>query len=318
MNKTKLILTVEEAEKDHAKWLALRNKGIGGSDAGTIMNMNPYKSKLSLWLEKTGQKEPDDLSDNESVYWGTKLENMIAEYFTEKTGLKTRRCGTLQSVDYPFLLANVDRMIVGEDAGLEIKTAGIRQNSLWKDDEIPDSYYCQCQHYLLTTGLSKWYICALIGGNKGIIKEVPRNEAFIRDLLTAEAAFWTLVENKIMPEVDGMEDTKDALAFMYPQATKTEDALKIESTEALEEIFSEYARYKKLGKEIETLTTEYENKIKVLMGDNARAVIGEHKASWINMPGKVTIDIKKLEAELPETFEKYKKVGKPFRKFSMK
>ena len=171
---------------------------------------------------------------------------------------------------------------------------------------------------MLVTGCEKWYIAVLIGGNRFIHKEIPRNEAFIADLLTKEAAFWTLVEHQIMPEVDGLEDTKDALNAMFPQATKTEEPLELETNEKIEEIFAEYARYKKLSKEIETLLTEYENKIKVLVGDNASARIGDHKASWVNMAGKVTIDTKKLQADHPEIYDEYKKVGKPYRKFSMK
>lgn len=317
MKKAKLILTVEEAAKDRNKWLAIRNKGIGGSDAGVIMGVNPYKSRLSLWMEKTGQKEPDDLSDNESVEMGIKFEPLIAELFEERTGKKVRKCGTLQSIKYPWLLANVDRLVVGEDAGLEIKNVGVRQAALWKDDNLPDQYYCQCQHYLLCTGLPRWYIAALIGGNRFIYTEVPRNESFIEELFRKEASFWTTVEHRIMPEVDGLEDTKNALNIMYPAAVPKKE-LELESTESLEELFKDYAEYKKTIKNLETLKSECENKIKVLMGDNERAVIGEHKASWINMPGKVTVDLKAFEAEMPEAYKKYTKTGNPFRKFLMK
>ena len=317
MKNTKLILTVEEAAKDHNKWLEIRNKGIGGSDAGVIAGYNPYKSRLSLWLEKTGQKEPDDLSDNEAVYWGVKNEANIADYFEEKTGKKLRKCGTLQSVEHPWLLANVDRLIVGEDAGLEIKTAGVRQASRWVDDELPDEYYCQIMHYMLVTGLPMWYVAVLIGGNRCLIKEVPRNEAFIEELFAKENAFWTLVEHNIMPEVDGMEDTKKALSIMYPAATPKAE-LEVEPTESLEDVFKDYAEYKKAIDDFEILKTECENKIKAVMGENERCKIGTHKASWINMPGKVTADLKALKEELPDVYKKYTKTGKPFRKFTMK
>jgi len=317
MKNTRLILTVEEAAKDHDKWLAIRNKGIGGSDAGVIMNLNPYKSRLSLWMEKTGQKEPDDLSENEAVYWGIKNEQNIADCFEERTGKKLRKCGTLQSVEHPWLLANVDRLIVGEDAGLEIKTAGVQQAARWKDDELPDEYYAQIMHYLLVTGLPMWYVAVLIGGNRCLIKEVPRNEAFIEELFKTEAAFWTLCEHDIMPEVDGMEDTKDALSVLYPQA-KTKTELELETTDKLEEIFKDYADYKKTIKQLEALKTECENKIKALMGNNERCKAGAHKASWINMPGKVTIDAAALKENYPKIYDEYAKVGKPFRKFTMK
>ena len=54
---------------------------------------------------------------------GTKNEANIADWFQEETGKKVKRLGTLQSRGYPFMLANVDRTVIGENAGLEIKTA---------------------------------------------------------------------------------------------------------------------------------------------------------------------------------------------------
>lgn len=102
----KLILSVHDAEKDHDKWLRTRDMGIGGSDAAVIMGLNPYKSPYQLWMEKTGQAAPPDLSGNRFVYWGTKNEPNVAEWFQEETGKKVRKLGTLQNRTYPFMLAN--------------------------------------------------------------------------------------------------------------------------------------------------------------------------------------------------------------------
>ena len=315
--KAKLVLTVAEAERNHEKWLALRNKGLGGSDAGVVMGYNPYKSRLSLWMEKTGQKEPDDLSKNQRVYWGIKNEPNIAEWFTEETGKKVHRCGTMQREDAPWLLANVDRMVEGENAGLEIKTAGVSQASLWKGDEVPDAYYCQCQHYMMVTGCEKWYIAVLIGGNEAIYKEIPRNEEFIRDMYHKEAVFWTMVENNVMPEVDGAPDTGTALNILYPQAT--DSYMEVDCTEEMDELFENYQEYKKSIKTFELYIAECENKIKALMGENELIRIGDkHKATWSNMAGRVTIDTKALQKDLPDVYEKYKKVGKASRRFAMK
>ena len=170
-----LILSVKDAE-DHEKWLKTRDLGIGGSDAAVIMGPNSYKSPYQLWMEKTGQAEAPDLSGNQRIYWGVKNEPNVADWFMEDTGKKVKRLGTLQSREYPFMLANVDRTIIGGNAGLEIKTAGVSQYRKWEDDEIPDAYYCQCLHYMAVTGADYWYIAVLLGGNEAKWKRIERSE----------------------------------------------------------------------------------------------------------------------------------------------
>lgn len=104
-----LILSVRDAEKDHDKWLKTRDMGIGGSDAAIILGYSSYKSPYQLWMEKTGQAVPPDLSGNQYIYWGHKNEPNIADWFQEETGKKVRKLGTLQNRSFPFMLANVDR-----------------------------------------------------------------------------------------------------------------------------------------------------------------------------------------------------------------
>lgn len=210
-----LILSCHEAETDHAKWLETRNAGIGGSDASVIMGLNPYKSPYQLWLEKTGQAEAPDLSGNQYIYWGHKNEGNIADWFMEDTGKKVRKLGTLRSRAHPFMLANVDRAVMGEEAGLEIKTAGVNQAKKWKGDEIPDSYYCQCLHYLTVTGADRWYIAVLIGGNEAIRKTVERNDEDIKALIEAERDFWDHVVTRTPPPVDGSASCAAALSERF-------------------------------------------------------------------------------------------------------
>ncbi|NLH44914.1 MAG: endonuclease, partial [Acholeplasmataceae bacterium] len=88
----KLLMTVEQMQ-DKEAWLKARNSGIGGSDAGIIVGLNKWKSPFQLWLEKTGQVEAESLSDNEFVYWGNVLEQVVADEFTVRTGKKVMRRG---------------------------------------------------------------------------------------------------------------------------------------------------------------------------------------------------------------------------------
>lgn len=308
----KLIMTVEQMA-DRAAWLKQRRNGIGGSDAASIVGLNPWKSAFRLWLEKTGQAEPEDLSDNEYVYWGTVLEEVVAQEFTRRTGKEVRRRGLLQHDTIPYLLASVDRMVVGENAGLECKTANGFAAKRWDGDEIPDAYYVQCQHYMAVTGAEKWYIAALIGGNRFVWKEIPRNEEDIAALLEAEKNFWALVESKTMPEVDGSEDCTRALTDKFRGGRAGTLVLDAEAGPLLKKI-DELSEVEKNAK---TAMDEVKNKLRLMLGDydvGAYELDGCYrKVTWKEQAGRVTIDSKRLKAEKPDVYAAYSKQGKPTR-----
>lgn len=314
--KGRLILSVEEAEKNHDKWLEVRQQGLGGSDVAAILGYNTFKSPYSLWAEKTGQVEPDDLSNNEYVYWGTKNEPNIADRFMEVTGKKVRRCGTLEDEEFPFFHANVDRWVVGENAGLEIKTAGLTKSKAWKDDEIPDDYYCQVQFYISVTDAEKWYIAVLIGGNKMVWKEVARNDAFIADMRQRCKEFWEEnVMKGIPPQVDGNEGTTETLNKLYPNSNDgTEVALSSKAAELIKNRDS----YKSVVENYEAQIEAIDNELKKMMGFNEKGYINDRSVTWKTQAGRVTIDSKRLKAEMPDVYTKYSKVGKATRVFKVK
>ena len=63
--------------------------------------------------------------------------------------------------------------------------------------------------------------------------------------------------------------------------------------------------------------TEKENRIKDAMGDFETGYCGETKITWRSSAGRVTLDSKKLQAEMPEVYEKYKKQGAAYRVFKI-
>lgn len=308
----KLVMTLEQMQ-DRTAWLQLRNTGIGGSDAAVILGVSPWKSALTLWAEKTGQKEPDDLSQNQRVYWGTKNESNIADWFMEETGKKVFRRGMMRSEEHPFMLASVDREVVGEKAGLEIKTAGIDQAKRWMDDEVPDAYYLQCQWYMAVTGYERWYIAVLIGGNEARWKCIERNEEQIRVLIDAGERFWEMVENKTPPLPDGTKSSGDTLVDMYP-GKRDGQVLDLRSPDVVQ-AYENMKRFAEAEKFAGKAKEEAKQVIMSAMGEYEEASINGHKVTWRTQAGRVTIDTKRLQAEMPDVYEKYKKVGKQSRKF---
>lgn len=297
--KGKLIMTVAEMQNREA-WLAMRNKGIGGSEAACIIGMSKWKSPFQLWLEKTGQVEPEDISDKECVYWGNVFEQAVADRFCIETGKKVRRQGMLQDELYPFMFANVDRWVVGENAGLECKTTNAFNKDEWEGDNIPDAYYCQCQWYMMVTGADKWYIACLIGGNSFVWKEVPRNEETITALRDAAIIFWTKVADKQMPEVDGSKNCSEALLRSFPGGQMDEVMLPDDTAD-----FANLLEMKKLYKDLEKQIKEQENKIKKALGDNEVARTTNYKITWKTQGSIGKFDRKAFDVDYPGVYDRY-------------
>ena len=128
------------------EWLRLRKTGIGGSDAGSICGVNPYSSAIKVFKDKVSGEIGEE--NNEAIRIGHDLEDYVAKRFTEASGLKVRKSNYMyRSVEHPFMIADVDRLVVGEDAGLECKTASAYNADKWKDGDIPLHYVMQCYHY---------------------------------------------------------------------------------------------------------------------------------------------------------------------------
>ena len=127
----------------HKEWLEHRRRSIGGSDAAAIIGLNPWASPYSVWADKLGLIPPKE--DNEAMRLGRDLEEYVAKRFCEETGKRVRRENSIIiNPDYPFAHANVDRILIGEDAGLECKTSSSLNLKKYKNGEYPANFYCQC------------------------------------------------------------------------------------------------------------------------------------------------------------------------------
>ncbi|MDP4094876.1 MAG: YqaJ viral recombinase family protein, partial [Bacillota bacterium] len=251
------------------EWLRARMAGLGGSDAGAVCGVNRWKSPMDVYLEKIDNKGITD-RENEAMYWGTILESIIAEEFTVRTGKKARRRNAiLQSCEHPFMLANIDREIIGEKAILEIKTVNEYGKDDWKNDKIPDSYMLQLQHYLAVMGYEKAYLAALIGGNKFITREIPRDPELIEDVIQIEKTFWDNLQKKIPPSVDGSTACSKVIDRLYARADETKPTLQLSSN--YEALIIQREKIEQEIDELETNLAEIENKIKNQLQDATAA-----------------------------------------------
>ena len=278
--------------ESHEDWLNLRKQYIGGSDAAAVVGMNAYASPYSLWAEKTG-KVPG-FAGNLACEVGTYLEEFVAQKFEDETGKKVRRCNmSFLNSDYPFAIANIDREIVGEDAGLEIKTTNVLSLKKFKGGEYPANYYCQMVHYLAVTGKKKWYLAVLIGNKEFKWFTLERDQAEIDSLMAAEKEFWEKVKNDTPPVVDGTEATSEAVKTVFQTSN--------EETVDLSGYNSDILTFLTLNqqiRELEAIRDEAANKIKAFMGESGYGETGGHRVSWKPSPRK-TFDVKRFEKENP-------------------
>lgn len=209
-----------EQNKEPEKWLDLRRTGIGGSDAGAIMGLNKYASPLTVYLSK---KNVEGFKGNAATEWGHILEDPIRTKAAAELGIEIESVpGMYTSFDVPYMNANLDglcyaehqAMVGGESVegigGYEIKTSSRGEG--FGDGEIPDSYYCQVQHYMAVTGLNWFVLTAFFLFNKTARHYViRRNDDFIYSkLIPAEKDFW---ENYVLadnpPEPIGLDSESE-------------------------------------------------------------------------------------------------------------
>lgn len=285
------------------EWLKHRRHSIGGSDAASIIGLNPWSSPYSVWADKLG-KLPEK-EDTESMRLGRDLEDYVAKRFTEKTGKKVRRENAIiQNPTYPFAHANVDRMVVGEDAGLECKTTSALNLKKFKGGEYPEHYYVQCVHYMAVTGCQKWYLGVLVLGEGFHDFEIERDEGEIKALMESEEAFWRYVETETPPPTDGFKSTSDAISKMYPESTD-EDTVSLVSYEL---DLHEYMALSAQIKELEALKEDKANKVKAFLKDAGRGESTRYKVSWTSSE-RSTFDSKRFAKDNPgiDLSEYYKK-----------
>lgn len=291
---------VSTLEMDRIEWLQLRKRGIGGSDASAILGFNRYKSAFQLYIEKTSEWVEE--SDSEAAYWGNVLEDVVAREFARRTGKKIRKINRMLRHPYHyFMTANLDRDVVGEKAFLECKTASEYLKDSWNGEDVPAAYLCQLQHYLAVTGYEKAYIAVLIGGNKFVWKEVARDDEFIELMIQHEKSFW---ENHVLadvpPAIDGSSSASELLAKMYPQDDGSAIMLDEQSNTLIEAIESIKAEQKQLEKQ----RNEYENQLKMTLGEAAEGHSNRFKVTYKTIASS-RLDSKRLKEEQPAIYEKY-------------
>lgn len=282
------------------EWLKYRKTGITGTDAGAICGLNPYVSAFQVYQDKITDEIEE--KDNEAMRQGRDLEEYVAQRFMEKTGFKVRRANAIfQNEEYPIMLADFDRLIVGQKAGLECKTVSPYSSDKWSEGQIPLHYQMQVQHYLAVSGFDCWYVAAVIFGKDFIIHKIDRDEEMIQNLIIIEERFWKEhVMAHVMPDPDGTKNCSEQIAKMYFKADKE----KVVELHGYNGLLSRREELVGLIEKMENEKNTIDQKIKMEMQDASKALTEKYQVSCSSYSSS-RLDSKKLKAEKPEIYEAY-------------
>ena len=297
------------------EWLQIRSTGIGSSDAAAAIGLSSYKCSLSLWLEKTGRQQPEDLSNKEAVVWGTVMEPVLAKMYAERTGRKVRRVNAvLQHPEHPFMLANLDREVITESGTgiLEIKTAGFYSALQWEDG-VPVAYQCQVLHQLAVTGHAWADVAVLIAGQEFRIYRIERDDDKIADLIQREAQFWSWVANDQQPDPDGSYDAQQALLSLFP--TDNGQTLDFSESGPFNDLFAELLILRHRKEEIEEQESTLKHRIQAALGSATAAIFQQGKVTWRKAKDRLVPDLDRLSQEHPELLQQYAKAVPGARRF---
>jgi putative phage-type endonuclease len=279
-----------------------RKNFIGGSDIAVIAGLSKYKTPLELYLEKRGEINPSE--DNRILRLGRKLESLIAEEYTIETGEKLRKVNKpLVDKKYPFLQGHIDRLVVGKNKFLEIKSTRFAKKDEWNENKIPDSYMLQVQFYF---GLSDFEECAvplLEAGQSLKIYRVEKDEELIRNIKTLAIDFWDKIQKGEIPDPISENDCK----LLY-------DTKKGKSIVANSEISQKIIDLKKAKSEIkkfEKIASDLSNEIKIYCQDNEILVDNNNTTlATLNISKSERINLDRLRKEQPEIAREYTEQSK--------
>lgn len=288
---------------------------VTGSDAAVICGVSKWGSIVELWQEKLGLKEVEDISYLSYIKAGNYLESAIIKWFEDETGKKVNKAdGLIVHPELTFMAGNVDGLIEGEKAIIEVKTA--RSATGWGeqgDNIIPHYYMCQIAHYMAVTNSDRAYVAVLIGGHDFRWYTIERNKSLEEAIIKKESEFWECVQRQIPPEPRSAED----ILKLYREAL-IEDPLI--ATLEIETMVGEILAAKATVKQTQEFIQARENSVKLFMKtyDRLHDCTGNLIATWKNCKGPTRFNAKLFSEEYPDIYENYLTTSEDSRRFVIK
>jgi putative phage-type endonuclease len=296
-------------EAGRAQWLDERRKGIGGTDAAAILGFSPYETEHDVWLAKMDMAP--EKRDTEPMWWGRELEAIIARRYTERTGNalldpqhEDGRKRLVYHPDFPHLIGSPDRLVIGKERGLEIKTASPWMSEEWGEegsDSIPRHHLIQCAHYMAITGFRRWDVAVLIGGSDFRVYHLCADPDIEQAMVERLNNWWAMrIIDRIPPPIDGSPAAKRYLSSKFPKHMTP----RMKATARMEELASSLGEATVKRVAAEEQVTYFQNLLKESIGE-AEGADGEGwRVTWKQSKNRTYTDWEQVAQTLRAAMEK--------------
>jgi putative phage-type endonuclease len=310
-------------------FLKNRMKGLGGSDMGAVLGVSKFKTPVDVFLGKMGQKQI--FTNDLPLKFGTYMEAFVCNEYEARTQRSTiRHNRQLTSDKFPYLVGNVDRLVVPEgkriaatpqgriitDRGMEAKTASAYGGADWGDegsDEVLPEYRIQCEVYMMLTGCSMWDLAVLIGNHAFKVYEMKSDPELSLMIREAAIEFW---EKYVLTKTPPPPTCERDVARLFPNSR---EGRKLQADVQMRKLFEQLKASRAALAGAEAASEAVEVAIKAAMGDAEELVDGSDVlVSWKSSAGRRSIDSKVLKAKYPEIFKEVSVTGDPSRRFVLK
>ena len=274
-------------ENEKAAWLEKRKHYITGTDAGKLIGVSPWGGKFAVWLDKTGRAAP--VVETPAMKAGKKFESAILQTYAEEMNCKLEHVDgyDLRTCDeFPRLGASLDGW--NHDLQIPVDAKNIKwKNEKWGDawtDQFPEYYKAQLQVQMMVTGATFAHLAVMFSGQDFFIYSMEYDEEMAQKILDATEEFWPFVESDQMPEADCSDE---ATEYIKSEFARGDAAAVKDPTEEILEALKDLQKAKLDEKDAQDRKTEFENRIKLYMGD-ATAIKGV--CTWKNNKDSVKTD----------------------------
>jgi putative phage-type endonuclease len=280
-------MKIKVSDLTHEEWLKVRNEqGIGASEIGSILGLDPYTPAYKTWCKKSGLDKTIDPANKYTVS-GKYFEQFIADIFQSWRPEYTEdefwaavdqkeKNRIIQKTNYifthdklPFLFASPDRFVFEKDRGcgcVEIKTTtswGMRE----AETEIRMATLCQLQQQLFCTGCKYGYVVIFETDTRKLrVFEFARDQKIVSTVIEAAQDFWNKVletkkriaDHKDYSDLRPESEGTDAYVNYLKTTTRSEDKKNESTVFGKDEHYLEILEIKKLKE----ARTELDNQIK--------------------------------------------------------